>query len=154
MKTRIYAAPAVKGLIVCTTNVLPTCIRHYGHVSFSRISRTDKEQTASICVHQCSFPVLSLSCKYASCSLIIRRNDRKLLFLDNGLYYADGKNKRESVPSSTLILQSQFILIFRPLKLCLATATHNFKWLKISHICSIEHKYFQILMHRHTFHSQ
>ena len=27
-----------------------------------------------------------------------------------------------------------FILIFIHLKLCLATATHNFKWLKITHI--------------------
>ena len=28
-------------------------------------------------------------------------------------------------------------LIFTHLKLCLATAIHNFKWVKISHICLI-----------------
>ena len=33
-------------------------------------------------------------------------------------------------------------LIFVHLKLCLATATHNFKWLKITHICLIWHKIF------------
>ena len=34
-------------------------------------------------------------------------------------------------------LLSSFILIFMHLKLCLATATHNFKWLKITHISLI-----------------
>ena len=34
----------------------------------------------------------------------------------------------------TLILLRQCILIFTHLKLCLATATHNFKWVKITHI--------------------
>ena len=28
-------------------------------------------------------------------------------------------------------------LIFYPLEVCLATAIHNFKWLKITHICLI-----------------
>ena len=55
----------------------------------------------------------------------------------------------------TLILLGSFIDIFSHLKLCLATATHNFKWLKITHICLIcAQKYLQILMFKHTFYSQ
>ena len=34
------------------------------------------------------------------------------------------------------------IIFFTYLKLCLATATHNFKWLKITHICLIWDKSF------------
>ena len=37
----------------------------------------------------------------------------------------------------TLILLGKFILIFNHLRLCLATAIHNLKWLKITHICLI-----------------
>ena len=32
---------------------------------------------------------------------------------------------------------SYLILIFTYLKLCLTTATHNFKWVKITHMCLI-----------------
>ena len=38
----------------------------------------------------------------------------------------------------TLTALSQEIQIFSHLNLCLATAIHNFKWLKISLICKIE----------------
>ena len=34
------------------------------------------------------------------------------------------------------------ILIFTHLKLCLATAIHNFKWVKITHICLIRDQTF------------
>ena len=37
----------------------------------------------------------------------------------------------------TLILLSTFIYIFNHLKLCIATAMHNLKWLKITDICLI-----------------
>ena len=33
--------------------------------------------------------------------------------------------------------KSYIIYIFTNLKLCLATATHNFKWVNITHICWI-----------------
>ena len=53
-----------------------------------------------------------------------------------------------------LILLSYFFLIFTHLKLCPATATHNFKWLKITGLFLIWAQiYSQILMFRHTFHS-
>ena len=38
--------------------------------------------------------------------------------------------------------------------LCLATAIHNFKWLKITLTCLFELKHLQILMFKHAFHSQ
>ena len=37
------------------------------------------------------------------------------------------------------ILLNWIIEIFTSLKLCLATATHSFKWLEITDICSILH---------------
>ena len=39
------------------------------------------------------------------------------------------------VVTLALILLDVFILIFNHLRLCLATAIHNLKWLKITHIC-------------------
>ena len=41
-------------------------------------------------------------------------------------------------------------MIFTHLKLGLATATHNFKWVKITHICLIWNNH---IMFKHTFHS-
>ena len=37
----------------------------------------------------------------------------------------------------TLALLRKFIEIFTHLKLCLATAIHNFNWVKITHICLV-----------------
>ena len=37
----------------------------------------------------------------------------------------------------TLEALNQIIRIFTLLQLCLATTTHNFKWVKITHICLI-----------------
>ena len=51
----------------------------------------------------------------------------------------------------TLIPLSYLIKIFTHLKLCIATATHNFKWLKITHVCYSEAKNVQILMFKHKF---
>ena len=50
-------------------------------------------------------------------------------------------------------LHSHF-LIFTHLKLCLATATHNFKRVKISHMCLIWHQPFVNPVNRHTFRFQ
>ena len=44
-------------------------------------------------------------------------------------------------------------LIVHHAKLRLATATHNFKWMKITHICLICDKKLQMLM-LNTFYSQ
>ena len=53
---------------------------------------------------------------------------------------------------ATLTLNALKKKIFTYLKLCLATATHNFKWVKITHICQyIETKHLQILLFKHTF---
>ena len=41
--------------------------------------------------------------------------------------------------------------IFIPLKLCLADAIHNFKWVKIIQIDKMEVNYFQILLIDVTF---
>ena len=58
-------------------------------------------------------------------------------------------------PAKLIFLNFQPLeVVGRGLKLCLATATHNFKWLKITHICLILLQKFQILMFRHAFHSQ
>ena len=40
-------------------------------------------------------------------------------------------------PVLLLILLSYFILFVNNLRLCLATAIRNLKWLKITHICLI-----------------
>ena len=40
-----------------------------------------------------------------------------------------------------------FNLIYMHLKLCLATATHNFKLVNITHICLFETKNMQIVCH-------
>ena len=45
----------------------------------------------------------------------------------------------------TLIMLSLFIFIFTHVKLCLATAIHNFTWVKITRICSIWDQTFAIL---------
>ena len=47
----------------------------------------------------------------------------------------------------SLTLQPQWYLteIFTHLQLCVASATHNFMWLKIPHICSTWHLNFAIL---------
>ena len=54
---------------------------------------------------------------------------------------------------SNIIAIRYRIYIFTYLKLCLATATHNFKWVKISLLKFVyfETKHLQILMFKHTF---
>ena len=43
---------------------------------------------------------------------------------------------------------------FQPLEVVSPTATHNFKWVKMIHICWIWDHAFQMLMFKHTSHSQ
>ena len=45
----------------------------------------------------------------------------------------------------TFFSPSYFSPIFIHLKLCLATATHNFKWVKITHICLVREDCFTLL---------
>ena len=49
---------------------------------------------------------------------------------------------------------SSIIKIFNHLRLCLATAIYNLKWLKITHIYLIWDKTFKILMFKQQFHFQ
>ena len=53
--------------------------------------------------------------------------------------------------SCILILFSPKAVIFTHLKLCLATATNNLKWVKTTHICLLD---LQIVMLKNSFHSQ
>ena len=53
-----------------------------------------------------------------------------------GLFFWCPTCLREGMYCPTLYLLSAYI-VFTLLKLCLATAIHNFKWLKTSHFCLI-----------------
>ena len=52
-------------------------------------------------------------------------------------------------PTSTLRSRNYSILIFCHLKLCVATAIHNFKWQKIARICELLVKAFLNTCHTH-----
>ena len=59
--------------------------------------------------------------------------------MNRGIHYlsTELKTKIDAIPRSCFKARNQIIWIFTHLKLCLATATHNFKWVEITHICLI-----------------
>ena len=76
---------------------------------------------------------------YCSCDLSYRTDNLELsatpLTLDSS--YSSDLTARCQWCQLTLSLLRYLTQIFTHLKLCLATATHNFKWVKKIHICLI-----------------
>ena len=63
-----------------------------------------------------------------------------------GVYYNKFITKRERKMHFTLFRALSRITFFTHMKLCLATATLNFKWVKITHICLVGDETFLIII--------